>query len=180
MLGSAITTPKTIMALQRAVAEEMGDLRTTVDLTTTRSLADFDEVILDENGNSTRSPEHDTMSRVARKFHLLRRHDDGTTVFECNDAEGYSQLSVHPDGSRSTYMIKGVCGDCMAGRHAREHCPWRDVQAQDGADHHRDDRVARAPDTVVADAPVDEVVKSQRGVVKSKPLVEPVNPPMRS
>ena len=37
---------QTIMALQRAVAEEMGDLRTTVDLTTTRSLADFDEVIL--------------------------------------------------------------------------------------------------------------------------------------
>jgi PAS domain-containing protein len=42
---------KTIMALQRAVAEEMGDLRTTVDLTTTKgSLTDFDEVILDENG----------------------------------------------------------------------------------------------------------------------------------
>jgi hypothetical protein len=39
---------KTVMALQRAVAEELGDLRTTVDLTTTRSLADFDEVVLNE------------------------------------------------------------------------------------------------------------------------------------
>jgi hypothetical protein len=41
---------KTIMALQRAVAEEMGDLRTAVDLTTTKSLADFDEIVLDEGG----------------------------------------------------------------------------------------------------------------------------------
>jgi hypothetical protein len=42
---------KTIMALQRAVAEEMGDLRTTVDLAVTKAaLTDFDEVVLDADG----------------------------------------------------------------------------------------------------------------------------------
>ena len=42
------------------------------------------------------------MSRVARKFHLLRRHDDGTTVFECNDAEGYSAVRSPTARVRST------------------------------------------------------------------------------
>jgi hypothetical protein len=41
---------KTTAMLQRAVAEELGDLRSTVDVAVTKSLADFDEVILDENG----------------------------------------------------------------------------------------------------------------------------------
>jgi hypothetical protein len=42
---------KTIMALQRAVAEDLGDLRTTVDLAVTKgSILDYDEVVLDADG----------------------------------------------------------------------------------------------------------------------------------
>jgi hypothetical protein len=55
---------KTVAMLNRNAAEEMGDLRTTVDLTTTRSLADFDEVILDEDGNfhAVAGTEHNAVS----------------------------------------------------------------------------------------------------------------------
>jgi hypothetical protein len=56
---------KTAMSLQRAVAEELGDLRTTVDLAVSKSLADFDEVILDDEG----------------KFHAVhgtKHNDDGS------------------------------------------------------------------------------------------------------
>jgi hypothetical protein len=121
------------------------------------------------------------MSRVAKKFRLLYRHGDGSAVFECNDAEGYGQLHIHADGSRSTYTVEGVCGDCMAGRHARADCPWRDVhggvehgrhgvdQAQDGDDHQSDDRVVGVVDAPVAGVPVADTI------APAEPAPDPVS-----
>jgi hypothetical protein len=112
------------------------------------------------------------MSRVAKKFRLLRRHGDGSAVYECSDAEGYEQVSIHADGSRSIYAVAGICGDCMAGRHARADCPWRD---RDTTVTRRHDGVERGADVPVAVEPIAGVVKPIR---RAEPPAEPAPDPV--
>jgi hypothetical protein len=94
------------------------------------------------------------VSRVAKKFRLLRRHPDGSTVHECTDESGYETLTTGPDGSRSTHMLEGICGDCFTGRHARADCPRRD---RDTAVPHHPDEVDHVDDGVQDALPVREV-----------------------
>jgi hypothetical protein len=113
------------------------------------------------------------MSRVAKHFRLLRRNEDRSSVLECTDAEGYALLTIHADGSRSMHMVEGVCGDCMAGRHAHADCPWRDRDKAPVPERRTNWQQG------VGDS-LGEILKAQPPPYVSEPEPEPVKPKERA
>jgi hypothetical protein len=110
-------------------------------------------------------------ARVAKRFRLLRRRNDGSAVLESSDADGYAMLFVKPDGSRFIHEVSGICPDCVMARHARADCPRGDRESA----VKRPVPVAEPSPAPVADVPVAEPVKPKRTVVELKPVPDPAD-----
>jgi hypothetical protein len=48
------------------------------------------------------------MGRMAKRYRLLRRSDDGTAVYSSYSDEGSEQLTVYPDGRKFRHVIQGI------------------------------------------------------------------------
>jgi hypothetical protein len=107
------------------------------------------------------------MARVARRFRLLRRDRDGTTVLECNDADGYAMLFIAKDGSQRIHEVGGICGYCALGRP----CPLPGHPRRD-----RDGSVQRPEPGTATESPT-RIATSSQSVAVPTPAPSPAPTP---
>jgi hypothetical protein len=66
---------------------------------------------------------HSTVSRVAKRFRLQSRHEDGSTTYLAVTSEGSEVLTIGPDGSSYSGIYRGVCVSCAFPRSLDDVCP---------------------------------------------------------